>query len=114
MQYIELHDRIDQTGIERIFGATPSQLPRLSATAQQILRAEGLLGLEQQGHILVDTGLKQKDPDLEQTRRTLSTPEAVVRAQLHSWDSRLGPRPSSGAILGVCPRRSHRAASGQH
>ena len=41
MEPSKLHDLIDQTGIETIFGATPAQLPKLSEAAQQTLARRG-------------------------------------------------------------------------
>ena len=69
-----LYDLIDQTGIEKTFGATPVPLPRLSAEALQSSAG-------------VDTDLLQADPELKQTWQALTAPEAVVRVQRHGLET---------------------------
>ena len=93
MESATLHDLIDQTGVETIFGATPAKLPRLSEAEQQTLRAGGLPALQQQGIVSVDAELSKVDPSLEQTRQILSAPTAVVRVYKHGLES--GPVPKT-------------------
>jgi hypothetical protein len=74
MEPSEIYDLIDQTGIETLFGAVPLPLPKLDAAALQ-------------SRFDIDDKLVQTDGTFNQTWKTLSEPEAVVRIHRHGLEN---------------------------
>ena len=74
MESIKTYDLLDRTGIETLFEAMPVPLPKLDAATLQ-------------SRFDIDDDLVQSDAALNQTWRTLSEPEAVVRVHRHGLET---------------------------